>query len=83
MNEKKRSALRALSKVSAGVGFFMALGAAGTSDFRDELKCQDEETYAYHESNIISEQTERRVLITALAMMGVGVFGLAATGKQR
>ena len=83
MNEKKRSTLRTLSKVSAGVGFFLAMAASGTSDFRDELKYVDEETRLYHESTIMSEQTEKRVMLTSLAMLVAGAVGLVATQKQR
>ena len=82
MNETNRSLLRTLSMVSAGIGFFFALGAAGTSDFRDELRYADEETRIREESKIISEQGEKRMATAAMALMGFGAIGLLATEKN-
>ncbi len=82
MNEKNRSMLRTLSMVSAGVGVMLALGAAGTSDFRDELQYADEETRISIESELISEQGEKRMTLAAMALMGIGAAGLIMTEKN-
>lgn len=82
MNEKNRSMLRTLSMVSAGIGFMLALGAAGTSDFRDELQYVDEETRISKESELISKQGEKRMTLTAMALMGIGAAGLIMTEKN-
>ncbi len=82
MNEKNRSMLRTLSMVSAGVGFMLALGATGTSDFRDELQYVDEETRISKESELISKQGEKRMTSAAMALMGIGAAGLIMTEKN-
>ena len=83
MNKKKRSLLRNLSIMSAGVGFMLALAASGNSDFRDELKDSDAETRACYEKEVMSEKKIKDMALTAIAMMSAGVIGLMCAEKKR
>ena len=49
MKNKKRTLLRTLAGTTAGVGFMLAVFAAGTEDFRNELISMDEENRALYE----------------------------------
>lgn len=82
MNKKKRDLLRTMSKISAGAGIILALAAAGTSDFRDELQYADEETRDYHEKRIISQKTENTLGGVAMLALAGGCVGLFLTEKQ-
>ncbi len=82
MKEDRRSMIRTLATMSAGVGFFLALGAAGTSDYRETLRYEDEETREKAESVIISEKAEKAMMGTAFVALGLGGIGLALTEKK-
>ena len=82
MKENTRSWLRTLSGITAGAGIILALGAAGTSDYRDALRGEDEETRKKLENNIISVQTEKRMAMAALGTLALGAFGLLLTEKR-
>lgn len=82
MTEKKRSMLRSLAGTSAAFGILLALCAAGTSDFHDELQFADEETRQYYENKIISEKSCVKLAgLSAVFMLG-GAAGLILTEKK-
>lgn len=83
MENKKRTLLRTLAGTTAGVGFVLALVAAGTDDFRKELISMDEENRALYDREIASEKEIMNMAITAAAMMGAGAVGFMLAGKKR
>lgn len=83
MKNKKRTLLRTLAGTTAGVGLMLALFAAGTEDFRNDLISMDEENRALYEKEIASDKDIINMAITATAMMGAGAVGLMLTGKKR
>ena len=83
MKNKKRTLLRTLAGTTAGVGLMLALFAAGTEDFRNDLISMDEENRALYEKEIASDKDIINRAITATAMMGAGAVGLMLTGKKR
>ena len=83
MNEDKRKLIRTLAGFSAGIGLIMGLCAAGTSDFRDQLRYADEETRAKAEAEIVRESTEQKMLAVSTLMMLGGAIGLATTEKKQ
>lgn len=82
MKENTRSLLRTLSGLTAGVGIILALGAAGTSDARDALQYEDDETREKIESTMISEKGERNMTRAAFVTLGLGAIGLILTEKK-
>ena len=82
MKENTRSWLRTLSGITAGAGIILALGAAGTSDYRDALRDEDEETREKLKNNIISVQAEKRLAMVAFGTLALGTFGLLLTEKR-
>lgn len=83
MKNKKRTLLRTLAGTTAGVGFMLAVFAAGTEDFRNELISMDEENRALYDREIASEKDVINMAITAAVMMGAGAVGFMLTGKKR
>lgn len=83
MNEKKRKLLRTLAGFSAGIGFFVGLSAAGTSDYRNQLQYEDAETRAKLEAEIASESTVQKMTVISTLMLLGGAIGLAATEKKQ
>ena len=83
MKNKKRALLRTLAGTSAGVGFVLALVAAGTDDFRNELISMDEENRALYEREIASDKDIISMAITSAVLMGAGAVGFMLTGKKR
>lgn len=83
MENKKRTLLRTLAGTTAGVGFMLAVFAAGTDDFRKELISMDEENRALYDKEIASEKEVRNMAITAAALMGAGAVGFMLAGKKR
>lgn len=83
MKNKKRTLLRTLSATSAGVGFMLALFAAGTDDFRNELISMDEENRAFYESEVASEKEVINMAKTAAVLIGAGAVGFMLAGKKR
>lgn len=82
MKKDRRSMIRTLATMSAGIGFFLALGAAGTSDYRETLRYEDEEIRKKAESVIVSKKTEKAIIGTAFVALGLGAIGLALTEKK-
>ena len=69
--------------VSTGVGAFLLLSAASTSDFRDELQYADEETRTYHESRLISPNTEVAMGALGMAALIAGAIGIHKTEENK
>ena len=82
MTEKRRTWLRNLSLTSVGVGMMLALAAAGTSDFRDELQYADEATRIRKEKRLASEESIFKMLGASIVALGAGVAGLHLTEKK-
>ncbi len=82
MKESTRSMMRTLSGVSAGVGMILALGVAGTTDYRDALQYDDEEVREMAESTIASEKEVEKLSYAAFVALGAGAIGLALTEKK-
>lgn len=82
MTEKRRTWLRNLSLTSVGVGMMLALAAAGTSDFHDELRYADEATRIREEKRLASEESMFKMLGTSIVVLGAGVVGLHLTEKK-
>lgn len=82
MTETQRSWLRGLSITSVGVGMLMAIAAAGTSDYRDELQYADEETRAREEQRVASDKTIYNMLGASFIAMAAGAAGINFTEKK-
>lgn len=83
MKESKRLFIRSLSGWGAGIGALLALGWAGTGDFREELRYQDEETRAKLESRIVSQKGENALGGAAAITLVASAIGLAVTEKNQ
>ena len=83
MKETTRQTVRALSYVSGAIGFVCALGAAGTSDARDELRFMDEEERTKVEATLASEKAVRNLTKVGLFTLAAGVVGLTITDKTQ
>lgn len=83
MKETTRSRLRPLFAASAGIGFVMALGWAGTSDTRDALRYEDEETRKKIESTMVSQETENALGAVATTALLAGMIGMMMTEKKQ
>lgn len=82
MKQDTRSLIRTLSGISAGIGIFLAMGAAGTSDYRDALQYEDEAVRQKAESETISENSEKNMMVGAFVTLGLATVGLALTEKK-
>lgn len=82
MTEKQRSWLRGLSLTSVGVGMLMAIAAAGTSDYRDELQYADEETRMREEQRIASNESINKLLGASFVVLVAGAAGIHLTEKK-
>ena len=82
MKTDMHSIVRTLSGVSAGIGMILAMCAAGTMDYRDSLRYEDEEVREKAESTIASEKEVEHAAYAAFAALGAGAIGLAVTKKK-